>query len=109
MASDILRALDRDGLPATMESDGLRIYLNRDSGYVFLSDSDYNVAVVDGSRLVGHYSSPYDGHEGTFSELVEILDDTWNSEDVEWLHDVADVLGRSDELPAIAENDGNES
>lgn len=100
IAAEILRALDRDGLPATMDNDGLRIYFNRHSGYVFLSDSEYNTAVMDGAHLVGFYSTPYEGHEGTFADLVaEVEADTWNAEDVEYLTDLADTLGRTDELP----------
>lgn len=100
IASDILRALDRDGLPATMNNTGLRIYLNRLSGYVFLSDDDYNTAVMDGPNLVGHYCTPYNGHEGTFTELVAEYDpDLWNSEDSRYLCDLAEILGTVDQLP----------
>jgi hypothetical protein len=109
IAADILRALDRDGLPPTMYNDGLRIYLNRDSGFVFLCDSDYNTAVMDGPNLAGHYSSPYEGHEGTFAELAEMYDpDTWNADDTEWLYDIAEALGRTDELPDTDEQEDDD-
>lgn len=58
-------------------TDGVKVWFNRNSGYVFLSDEDFNVAVIEdwqedgeGNRLkplglVQFFSCPECGEEGT--------------------------------------------
>ena len=45
---------------------GLTLNFNRNSGYVFLSDEDYNVGILDdNNEIVQFYSCPQCGNEGT--------------------------------------------
>ncbi len=46
---------------------GLTLNFNTSSGYVFLSDEDYNVGVLDQSEqyIVQFYTCPQCGYEGT--------------------------------------------
>jgi len=61
--------------------------MNRSSGNVFFTNEDYQVAMMNGSDLEMFYSTPYSGHEGFADELKEMLDNSWNAEDVEYLKD----------------------
>ena len=86
MARDLLDAWMRDGLPNDFDPEGVTVMLNPMSGWVFLTNSDFEVAIVEDCRLVTFHTSPYDGHEGTLAELVIMCDpDTWNGEDIRWL------------------------
>ena len=47
--------------------------------------------MMNGDRLESFYSTPYSGYEGFADELKDQFEaekDDWNSEDVEYLHDV---------------------
>lgn len=48
----------------------VRVCLNRESGFVFLSDEDYAVAMMNGDKLEMFYSCPECGKEG-FAEDME--------------------------------------
>ena len=88
MARDLFDAWLRNGLPGDFEFDGVTVMLNPRSGMVFLTNAEYQVAVIGDTlpeELVSFYTSPYEGHEGTLDELTEMFDaETWNSEDIEW-------------------------
>ena len=89
MARDLLDAWVNLGLPADFLFDGVTVMLNPMSGYVFLTNAECQVAVIEDGELVSFYSSPWEGHEGTLAELVEMFDaETWNGEDIEWLEEL---------------------
>jgi hypothetical protein len=89
MARDLLDAWLNNGLPADFDFDDVTVMLNPTSGNVFLTNAELQVAVLDCCELVSFYVSPWDCHEGTLAELVEMFDaDTWNGEDIEWLEEL---------------------
>ena len=96
MAADLLNAWCHHGLPDDFEHDEVTVMLNRQSGNVFLTNAECQVAVLGDDvsldswrHLVSFYSSPYEGHEGTLAQLIEMFDpDTWNGEDIEWFEAV---------------------
>ena len=49
--------------------DGVQVFFNSNSGYVFLTDEDYNTAVMEGHNLVDFINCPECGNEGTLSEF----------------------------------------
>ena len=61
---------------------GLTVNFNMNSGYVFLSDEDYNVGVLDSTetRLVQFYTCVQCGYEGTQAEAQEEEKDFLNNE-----------------------------
>ncbi len=73
----LLAAWIEQGLPDDFYNDGVKPALNKQSGYVFLTNSEYQVAMMNGERLESHYSLPHSGDEGFLSELIEefLLDD----------------------------------
>ena len=97
-ARNILDAMIDNGVPSDFENEGVRIAFNRMSGKVFLTNSEYQVAVYSeterGKYLESFYSSPYEGLEGTFEELAEQFKDM-NEEDQSWFKDLANSLDRT--------------
>jgi hypothetical protein len=70
-AGELLRMLKTDEDSTQRLGDGVKIFFNRDSGNVFLSDADYNVAMVNQATgvLEDFYSCPECGHEGFLDEM----------------------------------------
>jgi hypothetical protein len=89
MAAELLQ--NSGNLPDDFANDGVTIGFNRMSDYVFLTNAEFDVAIMEDGELVSFYNSPYEGHEGTFKELLEMFDrDTWVGEDIDWFEDLAD-------------------
>jgi len=96
-AKNILEAMIDNGLPSDFTNEGVKLAFNKFSGKVFLTNSDYQVAVCSeterGKYLESFYSSPYTGLEGTFEELAEQFNEM-NEEDQSWFEDLAKSLDR---------------
>ena len=95
---DLLSAMLKQGLPDDFADDGVTPAMNKKSGYVFLTNEDFEVAMLNGRKLESWYNTPYEGHEGFFDDLAEMYD-TMHPEDQAYLMDIAEMLGREDELP----------
>lgn len=92
LAIELLQAWGEQGLPSDFYEEGVKVAMNRNSGYVFLVNEEYQSAMMNGDKLESFYSSPYNGHEGFIEELIEMVDDNWHEEDVEWLNDIKSNL-----------------
>lgn len=94
MAAELLAA----GLPAGFNDDDVKLAFNRDSGNVFLVNSDCQVAMMNGDSIEQFYSTPYACLEGFICDLlVENDPNDINSEDAEYILDVAEAEG--EDLP----------
>jgi len=80
---DLLDAMLKQGLPEDFSNDGVHPMFNQSSGYVFLTNSDYEVCMINGDKLESFYTSPHEGLEGFYDELKEQYEDM-NEEDKEW-------------------------
>ena len=94
-------AMARDLLTVYLENnntlfigDGVNIAMNRNSGYVFITDEDYNVAMECEGKLEDWFSSPYDGHEGFLEDLANEYENM-HPEDQEWFNDIKAAYARS--------------
>lgn len=58
-----LKAWRQYGLPKDFNNDEVVPMFNKNSGYVFLTNSDYEVAMLNGDQLESFYSCPECGHE----------------------------------------------
>lgn len=95
----IINAWNNKGLPDDFYEDNVRLAFNKNSGYVFLVNDDYQCAMMNGNNLECFYTSPYDGREGFLDDLFsEYMSDkdAWQLEDVEWLLEL--VGARNDDL-----------
>ena len=87
-ASKLILAID-NGLPDDFYNDDIKIGFNKNSGYVFLTNADLQVAMYDSEsdELYSHYSTPYEGREGSLKELITEYDDMCK-EDQEYVDDL---------------------
>lgn len=81
-------------LPETFNDDGVKLAFNRNSGYVFLVNSDYQCAMMNGPDLCVFHTTPYEGHEGFIEDLLnEYTPDDLNSEDASYIRGAAEAEG----------------
>ncbi len=87
-AGKLLTAIS-NGLPDDFYSDGIKVAFNMNSGYVFLTNSDYQVAMYDdeSKELYSFYTTPYEGREGCYKELLQEYDDM-HPEDQEYMNEI---------------------
>lgn len=90
---DILDAWLNNGLPDDFYDEGVKPAFNRNSGYVFLVNDDYQVCMEVDGRLESFYTTPYNGYEGFFEDLLDEADESWEEEDIEYLRDIAENRG----------------
>lgn len=87
MAAELLAS----DLPDGFYNSGVKLAFNRDSGYVFLVNDDYQCAMMNGDTLEIFHSTPYDGHEGFLRDLVEEFSpDDLHHEDAEYIRQAAE-------------------
>ena len=70
MAADLLLAANTQGFPEGFEDDGVTVAMNTNSGFVFLTNAEYQVAMLNGEALESFYSCPECGHEGFRDEMA---------------------------------------
>lgn len=75
MAEELLKAWREQGLPEDFEENKVVIMMNINSGYVFLTNSDYQVAMMNDDKLESFYTCPYCGHEGFIEDMEHEPDD----------------------------------
>tara|TARA_Y100001937_G_scaffold108390_1_gene152034 strand:+ start:286 stop:624 length:339 start_codon:yes stop_codon:yes gene_type:complete len=93
IAGDLLKAIKK-GLPSDFDREGIKVGFNKNSGNVFLTNAEYQVAMVDDEgNLYSFYSSPYEGKEGSYEDLKEEYDDM-HPEDQEWFDDLSKSLDK---------------
>lgn len=96
-ASEILMAYAKGQYEHPYFNGEPQLMMNKNSGFVFLVDDGGeggNVLMLNGEDLEGFFTSPYEGLEGFFSELlVGYKRGDMNQEDVEWFEQLAKDLG----------------
>lgn len=73
MAAELLTAYCANSKDVEL-GDGVHVCMNSNSGFVFLSDEDFNVAMMNGDKLEMFHSCPECGREGFAEEIG------WNHE-----------------------------
>lgn len=108
-AKEILEAwIDGRGLPEDFDDSGVVIAFNQDSGYVFLTNDEYQVAMAVDGELESWYTLSGTGEEGFFDDLYDYVDD-WNlddryvRDDLEELISIAENIGRDEEADHMRE------
>jgi hypothetical protein len=95
LLKDVLDAWLNGGLPDDFETNGVHPEFNENSGVVFLTNSEYQAAVLVGDKLESWYYLGGTGIEGTLDDLI----DEYESGNVEDQYDLED-------LKYIFENNG---
>ena len=68
----LLTAMREHGLPKGFDSDGVVPMFNMDSGYVFLTNDQYEAAMLCDGKLEKYYDCPECGCEGFASDFIDI-------------------------------------
>lgn len=76
-------------LPNGFYDSGVKLAFNRNSGFVFLVNEEYQCAMMNGDKLELFHSTPYNGEEGFLSELLERNPSEYHEEDAEYIRDAA--------------------
>lgn len=84
IARYLLDAMINNGLPEDFEDSEVTIMFNKNSGYVFLTNSEHQVAMVSDGKLYSFYTTPYAGLEGSYEDLM-LEYDSMNDEDKEYM------------------------
>ncbi len=71
----LLKAYREKGLPKDFSADEVVPTFNMNSGNVFLTNSDYQVAMLNGDKLESFYNCPQCGHEGFLEDMAHGEDD----------------------------------
>ena len=71
MAEELLKAWREQGLPDDFENDSVVVMMNFYSGNVFLTNADYQVAMMNDDTLESFYTDFETGEEGFKDELTE--------------------------------------
>jgi hypothetical protein len=82
----ILHAWNEFGLPDEFYGQDVKPAFNRNSGYVFLVNSEYQTAMLNGDKLELWHFLPYSGEEGFLSDLLELNLDELHPDDLEYLN-----------------------
>ena len=89
----ILEAWEKSGLPENFGRDGVRPMFNQGSGVLFLTNEDFDVAIVEEGEegeLVQFYSTPCDGREGTILDLLDSAPESYSREDQQYIREIAE-------------------
>ena len=103
IAADILRAWADGNLPDDFYDDGVQLMMNTSSANVFLTNSDYQVAMLNNDgELESWYYLSYAGNEGFASDLYEQFKDGYiDEEDYEELASILEYEGLDDEAEEV--------
>ena len=69
MAEELLKAWRTQGLPNDFYDEKVKIMMNKNSGNVFLTNEEFQVAMMNEDTLESFYSCPECGHEGFKDEM----------------------------------------
>jgi hypothetical protein len=75
---DILNAMLEHGVPEDFDGDGMKPMFNMNSGNVFLTNDEHQVAMMNGESLESFYSCPECGYEGFMADM-EAVDDGYGA------------------------------
>jgi hypothetical protein len=90
MTKDLLDLWINEGLPEEFYEDEVTVMFNKQSGKVFLTNSDFQVAMINNNELEMFYSLPYSGEEGFAEDFKEMYEDDpeyYHPEDLEFLRE----------------------
>lgn len=102
IAADLMRAYADGKAPDWFSDYGVTIEFNPNSGYVFLTNDDCEVLMLDGMDLVGWFFLSYAGNEGTAEDLWEAFEDgDIDDQDLEQLQQIFEMENMDDRAEAV--------
>lgn len=100
--SKLINAMILHGLPDDFVDNEVIPMFNCNSGNVFLTNADYQVAMKNGEKLESWYTLPYYGTEGFLEDLIESYNNGYiHEEDFEYLADICENNGEKEKAEEI--------
>jgi hypothetical protein len=75
MVEELIKAKREQGLPEDFEENEVTIMMNQNSGNVFFTNSEFQVAMMNGDKLESFYVCAICGHEGFKEDMQHNEDD----------------------------------
>jgi hypothetical protein len=98
----LIEALEKQGLPDDFYDSEVKIMLNTFSEKVFLTNSEYQVAMLNGDKLESWYFLSYYGNEGFLDDLLYMYNcGEIQVEDFEQLANICEYNGKLEEAKEI--------
>lgn len=85
MVEELLKAWREQGLPEDFYNEKVTTMMNMQSGCVFLTNSEFQAAMMNDNKLESFYSCPQCGHEGFLEEMWHNLE---NDQCNEYCHEI---------------------
>lgn len=102
MLEELLRAMREQGLPEDFYNNEVHPMMNQISGNVFLTNSEYQVAMMNGDKLESFYTLSYHGSEGFLDELlIDYNNGNIMEEDWEQLANICESNGEEEKAEEI--------
>ncbi len=103
---DLFVALDNDGWPSDFSERNVVVEYNKKSGNVYFTNDNSDCCMINtnSKQLESHYSTPCQGYEGFFDDLVHYFD-RMNEDDQEYVRNIAANIDREDDLPPLENDD----
>lgn len=76
MAEELLKEWRIQGLPDDFYDEDVTVMMNTHSGNVFLTNSEFQVAMINDDKLESFYNCPECGNEGFLDKVKEMADDS---------------------------------
>lgn len=92
MLVEILQAWEKNGLPGDFLDAEVMPMFNQNSGTVFLTNSDNQVAMFDGEKLESWYSCPVCGCEGYLADVINKKNHDDDSDCKDWVKNLKNNL-----------------
>ena len=96
LAAELLTSMCENNLPDDFYEEEVTVMFNKYSGCVFLTNQEYQVCMLNNNKLESFYTTPYEGKEGFYDELVEMYKsgELNHAEDIDYLKDLAKNRGK---------------
>ena len=102
MLEELLRAMREQGLPEDFYNNEVHPMMNQISGNVFLTNSEYQIAMMNGDKLESFYTLSYHGREGFLDELlIDYNNGNIMEEDWEQLANICESNGEEEKAEEI--------
>lgn len=97
MLEELIKAMREQGLPEDFYDEEVHPMMNQNGGNVFLTNSEYQVAMMNGDKLESFYWLSYHGNEGFLGDLIcDFYHGNIKPEDFEQLADICEENGRDE-------------
>lgn len=105
----LLRAMREQGLPYDFYVEDVQPMMNKTSGNVFLTNSLYQVAMLNGDNLENFYFLSYNGNEGFLDDLLfDYENGNIEEEDFEQLAEICEQNGEMEKAEEIRKRLGEQ-